>query len=136
MLLPDSGITIDSTCGSTMLTCVASLAIAPDQTGAATVSLTVEDAYGQSGATTADIDVSPPVSAGSGTGGSGAGTAAGSGAGASGAGAVSGSGGAPGGGGGLDLPLLVGLAALTVLRAAVPNRRFKHDRTVTRGAQK
>jgi hypothetical protein len=131
-LLPDSGIAVDSTCGSAMLTCVASLAIAPDQTGAATVSLNVEDAYGQSGATTADIVVSPPVSGGSSTGGNSAGGSGtpGSDTGGSSTGAVS------GGGGGLDLLLLGGLAALAVLRAAVTNSRFKHDRTVIHGAQK
>jgi hypothetical protein len=114
-LLPNSGISVDPGCGSTRETCTASLAIASGQTGSATVSLTVDDMYGQAATATATIEVSSGTNAGSGSGAGGSsGGNPGSGSGAG--GSSSGNTGSGGGGGNLDLVSLLGLAALATYK--------------------
>lgn len=75
-LLPNSGISFNSGCGSSMLSCTANPSVEPGQTGSTTLSLTAADVYGQMTTATTTIQVSAASSSttgtGSGTGGSGA----------------------------------------------------------------
>lgn len=90
-LLPNSGITIASGCGSTAMTCTATIALAAGQTGSSTVSLTVNDTDGQQAVSTASIQVSSASTGGGG-------------------------GGSSGGGGSMDFLSLLGLGALAIYR--------------------
>jgi hypothetical protein len=67
-LLPNSGVSLSSNCGSLVRSCSASLAIAVGQTGSSTVTLQAQDAYGQKGTATAAIQVNPAPSPGGGGG--------------------------------------------------------------------
>ena len=104
-LLPASGLTISQGCGSTTLTCTAAVALVSGQTGSTTVSLTVNDTYGQQAMSTASIQVSSASTGGGGSGGS-----------------------SGGGGGSMDLLSLLGLAALTVYRRSRAQRTQPHCR--------
>jgi hypothetical protein len=56
-VLPQSGVSISSGCGSTSVNCSASLSPAPGQTGSSTVTLTVRDPYSQTSVATATLQV-------------------------------------------------------------------------------
>jgi hypothetical protein len=109
-LLPTSGIAISSGCGESTTTCTAILRTADGETGATTISFTVTDTHGQSAVATAALQIAaasqppppppPPPEPGTGS-------------------ATQGG----GGGGNLDLPSLLGLAALLVLVLGLRNKR-------------
>jgi hypothetical protein len=56
-VLPTSGISLISGCGTSALSCSAGLAVASGQTGSSTVTITAQDPYGQTAAGTATIQV-------------------------------------------------------------------------------
>ena len=56
-LLADAGVAVPADCGSPALTCSVALALVSGATGSATVSLRVQDDYGQSATTSAVVDV-------------------------------------------------------------------------------
>jgi subtilase family protein len=120
-LLPNSSISLSSGCGTTTNTCTATPMLATGQTGGATITISTQDPYGQSGAGTARLQVNappappapppppspspPPNPSGGGSSGSGGG------------------GGGAGGGGVLDLWVLLGLGGLTISRVFGVGRR-------------
>jgi hypothetical protein len=105
-LLPDSGISVSAGCGESTMSCTATLVTANGATGAATVSLTVQDTHGQTAAATATLQVAtatvpqpppaPPPGPGTGSASQGGG----------------------GGGGSLEFLSLLALAIVLVVRAS------------------
>jgi len=69
-LLPGSGVTVSSGCGASTTSCTATLTPASGQTGSATVTLTVQDAYQQMGTAMVSLQVNAPASSKAGGGGS------------------------------------------------------------------
>jgi hypothetical protein len=112
-LLPNSAISLSSGCGTTTNTCTATPVPAAGQTGSATITISAQDPYGQTGAGAATLQVNaappppppppPPPSPPPNPSG--------------------GAGGGAGGGGVLDLWALLGLAGLTVTRVLSYRRR-------------
>ncbi|MEJ0005143.1 MAG: hypothetical protein WDM77_01810 [Steroidobacteraceae bacterium] len=89
-LLPDSGVVVSPNCGSSLLSCSASVTPLASATGTATVTLQVQDAYDQTATAVATIQVLPAPPSAATPGG--------------------------GGGGGLDFISLFGLASLAAVR--------------------
>jgi hypothetical protein len=104
-MLPDSGISISSGCGSTTLDCTMTLAPASGQTGSSIVSITVGDTHGQSAVASVTLEVeaaaAPPPEPGTGN--------------ATGNGSGSTSTGHRGGGGSLDILTLLSLVLLGMM---------------------
>ncbi|HTT02771.1 MAG TPA: S8 family serine peptidase [Steroidobacteraceae bacterium] len=69
-LVPNSAVSLSSGCGSTTKSCSATLAAASGQAGSSTITLTVKDAYGQTGTASAALTVNDPPPSKSGGGGS------------------------------------------------------------------
>lgn len=61
-VLPSSGISVTSGCGSATKTCTATLTAASGEAGASTITLTATDAYGQMGVASAKLQVNDPPS--------------------------------------------------------------------------
>ncbi len=98
-LVPSGGISINAGCGSSTLSCTATLSLASGQYGADTITISVTDPYGQAAASDASLTVTKQATPSH-----------------------------SGGGGGIDLDILAALAVTLGLRMSIWSRFIGHCR--------